>query len=120
MLTLGSLVNPLPCHSSTYSGASMDVKLAFVTNGSDIILTVKPFVARMFSLVSFSLCLGCENEMLMRGGWCETWIHSGRKVTHIDSTLYHREITTPTKFCSAAILWYQVPRGPEWSQIVYP
>ena len=80
--TLGSLVNPLPIHSSTSSGASMDVKLAFVTNGSDMILTVNSFVARMFSLVSFSLCRGWRKETLIRGGLWETYSRSGRKVTH--------------------------------------
>jgi hypothetical protein len=94
MLTLCSLVNPLPIHSSTPSGASIDVKLAFVTNGSDIMLTVKPLVARMFSLVSFSLCRGWRNETLISGGLCETYIHSGLKATHMDtwSTLYHGEV----------------------------
>lgn len=60
----------------------MDVKLALVTNGSDIMLTVNSFVALMFSLVSFSLCRGWVNETLIRGGLWETYSHSGWKVTY--------------------------------------
>jgi hypothetical protein len=82
MPTLASVVNPLPIHSFTSSGASIDVKLAFVTNGSDMILTVNPLVARMFSLVSFSFSRGWINETLIRGGLCETYSHSDGKVTH--------------------------------------
>ena len=57
----------------------MDVKLALVTNGSDIMLTVNVFVARMFSLVSLPLSRGVMHEMLTTGGWLETYNHSVRQ-----------------------------------------
>ena len=68
MRTLGSVVNPLPIHSFTSLGALIDVKLAFAMNGSDMMLTVNSFVARIFSLVSFSPCCGWVKETLITGG----------------------------------------------------
>lgn len=53
-LTLGSLVSPLMGHSLKSSGALIEHTLACSTQGSLIMLTVKPFVARIFADVSLT------------------------------------------------------------------
>ena len=74
--TLGSLVRPETGHSLTSAGASSEVKLAFSTNGSLMMFTVKFFVALMLLAVSFRPPLGlAEHDTEMVGGLCVTWLN---------------------------------------------
>lgn len=68
------MVSPLPCHSLTLAGASIEVKFAPSANGSLMMLTVKVFRNLILASVSFSLPgPGFEKETMMRGGlWLMT------------------------------------------------
>lgn len=56
-------------HSLTPVGASIEVMLAFSTNASLMMLTVNPFVALMFCVLSFGPPFGlAEIETEISGG----------------------------------------------------
>lgn len=71
-LTLGARVRPVIGHSLTPRGASMEAAFACSTHGSLMMFTVKPPVALMLRLVSFSCCELVMQLNEMSGGFGAT------------------------------------------------
>lgn len=63
-------LNPLPSHSSTSTGASIEVQFAACTHGSEITFTVNSCVSLMILVVSFHAFPSEDTENMIRGGSC--------------------------------------------------